>query len=104
MGKIAVIFTDPSHNRQFIGPLEALRADGNELIQVKLSLGQKAKRKRNQVTMGRAVRSISVEDFDGLVIPRRYTLDDLKKAKDVIKFVKGFVERGKPIRILPNNS
>ena len=104
MGKIAVIFTEPSDDHQLIGPVEAKRTDGYELIHVRLRHGQKVKRKRNQGNMGRTVSSVSVEDFDGLVIPRRYTLDELKEAKDVIQFVEGFVQRGKPIWVLHNNS
>ena len=106
MGKIAVIFMDPSDDRQSIGPLEALRADGNELIHVRLRQGEKIKRqkRKTKVNIGKTVSSVSVEDFDGLVILRRYTLDELKEAKDVIQFVEGFVERGKPIWILPDNS
>ncbi len=104
MGKIAVIFTDPSDDRQFIEPVEAGRAKGYELIQVGLRQRQKLERKMAQHNVERSVTSVSVEDFDGLVVLRRYTLDELKKAKDVVQLVERFMERGKPIWVLHKNS
>lgn len=104
MGKIAVIFTEFSDDHQFIEPVEAGRAEGYELIQVGLRQGQKLERKMAQHNVERSVTSVSVEDFDGLVVLRRYTLDELKKAKDVVQLVERFMERGKPIWVLHKNS
>lgn len=106
MRKIAVIFTDPFDDWPFIGPVQALGADGYELIHVRLRQGQQGegKKGKTQVNMERTVNSVSVEDFDGLLIPRSYTLDELRKAKDVIQFVEEFVARRKPIWVVHNNS
>lgn len=105
MGKIAVILTDPSDGWPFIGPVEGLAADGYELIQISLRQGQKGKgrKRKTQINMERTVNSLSVEDFDGLVIPRSYTLDELRGAEDVIQFVEEFVARRKPIWVVHNN-
>jgi protease I len=104
VGKIAVILTHPSDPPPFIGPVEALGADEYEFIHV--SLGQrkgKEKKRRTQVNMERTVNSVSVEDFDGLLIPRCYTLEELRGAEEVIQFVEEFVAREKPIWVMHNN-
>jgi putative intracellular protease/amidase len=106
VGKIAVILTDPSDGWPFIGPVEALGDDGYELIHVRLRQGEKGKgrKRKTQINKERTVNSVSVEDFDGLLIPRSYTLDELRGAEDVIQFVEEFVARRKPIWVMHDNS
>jgi protease I len=99
MGKIAVILMDRFEDMDYIKPMEYLKGKGYELIHVGMKEGQtvKGRQREIQVKIDQAVTDVSAKTFDAMLIPRGYTLETLKEAKDVVELVKDFLESGKPV-------
>ena len=99
MSKIAVIITDLFEDVEYTKPAEAFKKARHELIHVGLKAGTTVKGKKagTPVKIDRAVRDVSVADFDALFIPGGYSPDKLRVDADAVKFVKEFVESGKPV-------
>jgi protease I len=49
------------------------------------------------VKIDKAVKEVSVDDFDVLFIPGGYSPDKLRVDENAVQFVKRFVETGKPV-------
>jgi protease I len=99
MSKIAVIITDLFEDIEYTKPAEAFKKARHELIHVGLKAGTTVKGKKagTPVKIDKAVRDVSVADFDALFIPGGYSPDKLRVDADAVKFVKEFVESGKPV-------
>ena len=99
MGKIAVILMDGFEDEDYLCPVAFLRGQGYRVIHVGLKEGQtvKGKQGRTQVKIDRAARKVFSRSFDALLIPRGYTFDSIRAAKDVIHLVEEFLEYGKPV-------
>lgn len=99
MSKIAVIITDMFEDIEYTKPTEAFKKARHELIHVGLKAGTTVKGKKagTPVKIDKAVKDVSVADFDALFIPGGYSPDKLRVDDDAVKFVKEFVESGKPV-------
>lgn len=99
MSKIAVIITDMFEDVEYTKPAEAFRKAGHELIHVGLKDGKtvKGKKEGTPVTIERAVKDVSKDDFDALLIPGGYSPDKLRVDEDAVQLVKEFVESDKPV-------
>lgn len=99
MGKIAVILMDKFEERDYLEPTEFLKDQGYELIHVGLKQGLTVtgRQKGTQVRIDQSVGDTSPETFDALLIPRGYTFNAVKAAKDIVELVKDFLESGKPV-------
>ena len=99
MGRIAVILMDKFEERDYLEPTEFLRDQGYELIHVGLKQGLTVtgRQRGTQVKIDHAVGDVSPESFDALLIPRGYTFNAVKAAKDIVELVKDFLESGKPV-------
>ena len=99
MGRIAVILMDKFEERDYLEPTEFLRDQGYELIHVGLKQGLTVtgRQRGTQVRIDHAVGDVSPESFDALLIPRGYTFNAVKAAKDIVELVKDFLESGKPV-------
>jgi protease I len=99
MSKIAIIITDLFEDSEYKWPAEAFSKAGHELINVGLEAGQKVtgKKEGSTVNIDRAVRDVSVHDFDALLIPGGYSPDKLRVDDSAVRFVKSYVESGKPV-------
>ena len=99
MGKIAMILIDGFEDEDYLRAAELLRGQGYRVIHVGLKVGQtvKGKQGRTRVRIDRAAKSVFSKSFDALLIPRGYTFDSIKTAKDVIHLVEEFLECRKPI-------
>lgn len=99
MAKIAVILMDHFEDWDYVEPMDFLKSEGYELIHVGLREGMTVKGRQGttEVTIDRAVGDVAAEAFDAVLIPRGYTLDEVKAAKDVVEWVKDFLETGKPV-------
>ena len=71
MATITVIITDMFEDSEYSQPAEAFREAGHELVHIGLRKGQtvKGKKKDTPVTVDQAVKDVSVDDFDALLIP-----------------------------------
>ncbi len=99
MSKIAVIITDMFEDVEYTKPAQAFKKAGHELVHVGLKARQtvKGKAKQTPVKIDKAVKDVSVDDFDVLFIPGGYSPDKLRVDEDAVQFVKRFVESGKPV-------
>jgi len=99
MSKIAVIITDMFEDSEYTEPAKAFREAGHELIHIGLESGKTVKGKAGQtpVTIDQAVSEAKVSDFDALLIPGGYSPDRLRTNEDAVRFVRHFVEIGKPV-------
>jgi protease I len=99
MATIAVIIADMFEDSEYTEPARAFRKAGHTVVNVGLKRGKtvRGKKKGTAVTVERAVQDVSVDGFDALLIPGGYSPDILRAHDDVVRFVKEFVDSGKPV-------
>ena len=99
MSKVAVVITDMFEDAEYVKPAEALKKAGHELVHIGLKSGETVKGKKDQtpVKVEKTAKEVKVNDFDALLIPGGYSPDKLRVDADVVRFVKEFVESGKPV-------
>lgn len=97
MAKIAVIFAQKFEDSEYLQPAEALKKAGHELVHVGGKEGGivKAEPPGKIFQIDKAVKEVSVHEFDALLIPGGYFPDRLRFDEDEFQFVKAFVESGK---------
>jgi protease I len=99
MCKIAVIITDMFEDSEYASPAAAFKQAGHQLIHVGLVRGQtvKGEKEGTPVKIDKAVKDVSVNDFDALLIPGGYSPDQLRVDENAVQFVRSFAESGKPV-------
>jgi protease I len=99
MGKVAVVITNMFEDDEYVKPAEALKKAGHEVVHIGLKSGETVKGKSAQtpVKVDKTVKDVKVGDFEALLIPGGYSPDKLRTDADVVRFVKEFVESGKPV-------
>jgi protease I len=99
MSEIAVIITDMFEDSEYTEPAEAFRQAGHKLVHVglKANAGVHGKKNNTPVTIDEAVKDVSVDAFDALLIPGGYSPDQLRADPDAVKFAGDFVRSGKPV-------
>jgi protease I len=99
MSKIAIIITDLFEDAEYSAPVDAFKDAGHEITRIGLKEGKKAKGKTRglSVKIDKAVKQVAVDDFDALLIPGGYSPDKLRVDEDAVRFVKEFVQSGKPV-------
>jgi protease I len=99
MAKIAVIIADMFEDSEYTEPVKAFRKAGHEIIHVGLKAGVtvKGKKKQTPVAIDRAAGEVSMEEFDALLIPGGYSPDKLRVDDRAVRFVRQFMDAGKPV-------
>jgi protease I len=99
MSKVAVIIADMFEDVEYTGPAEGFESAGHNLVHVGLEKGStvKGKKEGTQVTIDQAVDGASVDDYDALLIPGGFSPDKLRAHAAAVDFVRGFMQRGKPV-------
>jgi protease I len=99
MSKVAIIIADMFAESEYSRPVEAFKEAGHALVHIGLKQGQTVKgiHKWTPVKVDQAVKDVSVDSFDALFIPGGYSPDKLRVSDDAVRFVKEFVESGKPV-------
>ena len=98
MSRIAVIITDMFQDVEYKKPADAFKKAGHEIVHVGLKEGSQVKGEHGMVvTIDRAVRDVSADDFDALLIPGGYSPDKLRIDPDAVRFAKEFVTKNKPV-------
>ena len=99
MSKIAILITDLFEDVEYTKPAAAFRKAGHDLIHIGIQAGQTVRGKKagTPVTIDRAVKDVSVDEFDALLIPGGYSPDKLRVDSDAVNFAKAFVESTKPV-------
>ena len=99
MAKIAAIVTDMFEDVEYTQPVSAFREKGHDVINVGLQAGKTVKGKKDgtPVAIDKAVKDVSVNDFDALLIPGGYSPDNLRVDEHAVRFAKEFMDSGKPV-------
>ncbi len=99
MAKIAAILTNLFEDVEYTKPADSFKEKGHTVINVGLEKGQtvKGKKKNTPVVIDEAVKDVSVDDFDALLIPGGYSPDQLRVDQNAVDFTKRFVDSGKPV-------
>ncbi len=99
MATIAVIIDDMFEDSEYVKPVEAFKEAGHTVVNVGLKQGAtvKGKKEDTPVTIDKAVEDVEVDDFDALLIPGGYSPDRLRAQQAPVDFVKGFMEKKKPV-------
>lgn len=99
MSNIAVIIDDMFEDSEYIQPAQAFKREGHELTHIGLEKGKtvKGKKKETPVQIDKAIKDVSVDDFDALLIPGGFSPDKLRAHDEAVAFSKNFMESGKPI-------
>ena len=100
--KIAFLATDGVEQVELTEPLEAVRSAGAEVDLISLEQGEfqgfNHLAKGDTFTADRAVSEASASDYDGLVLPGGVANPDfLRQDENAVRFVREFVEAGKPV-------
>lgn len=98
MAKVAIVLGKDFEDVEFEVPLTRLREQGHDVVVVGKSTDE-VTGKKGEITYRPdvAVGDVSAEEFDALVIPGGYSPDQLRTDEAVVRFVKAFGDRGRPV-------
>lgn len=99
MSNIAVIIDDLFEDSEYIEPVKAFQENGHKIIHVGMKPGERVKGKKGgiEVLIDRAIRDVSLDEFDALLIPGGYSPDKLRAHEEPVEFVRRFFNSGKPV-------
>jgi protease I len=102
METIGVLIADDFEDSEYAKPAAAFEAEGYKLVHLGIKPGAtvKGKKESTPVTIDKTVRDVSVNDFDGLLIPGGYSPDKLRIHEAVVEFTRNFVNSGKPVFVI----
>ncbi len=99
MKNIAIIIDDLFEDSEYSEPAYSFTTAGHNLTHVGLKKGKtvKGKNEETKVTIDAAIKDVSINDFDALLIPGGYSPDKLRSHDEAVEFVKDFMATGKPV-------
>lgn len=99
MSNIAVIIDDLFEDSEYTEPVHSFRESGHNITHLGMKAGKKVKGKKGgtEVLIDRAIRDVSPDEFDALLIPGGYSPDKLRAHEEPVEFVRGFFKSGKPV-------
>ena len=99
MSKIAVLIGKDFEDSEYTKPAEAFKQAGFDLVHIGLKKGEAVEGKKEQtpVQIDMDVKDARVGDFTALLIPGGYSPDNLRAFEEPVRFVKEFMQTGKPV-------
>ncbi len=99
MARIAVLIGKDFEDSEYLKPAVAFKQAGHELVHIGLQKGEivKGKKQGTPVQIDMDVKDAVVNYFGALLIPGGYSPDNLRAHDEPVRFVKEFVESGKPV-------
>ncbi len=99
MSHIAVIIDEWFEDSEYTEPVEAFKVAGHQVTHVGLEKGKtvRGKKKSTPVTVDVAAEKADPADYDALLIPGGYSPDKLRAHDAPVRFVRDFMESGKPV-------
>src|SRR5688572_23468213 len=99
MSRIAILVDRMFEDSELRVPLDRLREAGHDVDIVGLHAGAEVvgKRCQERVRIDKAVRDVSENDYDALVIPGGYSPDHLRMAIDAVRFTRAMALANKPV-------
>lgn len=102
MARVAALIENLFEDSEFHQPARAFREAGHQVTVVGLEEGKvvKGKKEGTTVKVEKAVKDVSVKDFEALLIPGGYAPDLLRRDDTAVAFARDFVNSGKPTFII----
>ena len=99
MARIAILIADMFEDCEYLQPASAFRERGHDIVHIGLKSGESVTGKKEQtpVMIDVAAAEVDPADFDALFIPGGYSPDKLRTDADAVRFVRSFMEAGKPV-------
>ncbi len=99
MNKIAVLIGKDFEDSEYIQPAEAFKKAGYLLVHLGLKKGETVtgKKQNTPVKIDMEVDDAHGGEFDALLIPGGYSPDNLRAHEGPVRFVREFMEIGKPV-------
>jgi protease I len=99
MARVAFIVDEMFEDSEFRVPHDRLREAGHEVIVIGSESERwlEGKRRREHITTARAVREVTPDEFDALVIPGGYSPDHLRLDPAMVDFAREMFQTGKPV-------
>ena len=99
MAKIAIVVGEGFEDSEFQVPFDRLKQAGHEIDVMGLHPGKEVQGKRGQSTarIDISADASNPDHYDALIIPGGYSPDHLRTDKDIVAFVQGFMNIGKPV-------
>jgi len=97
--RVAMLVEDEFEDRELTGPLEALRAAGVAVSLVGAAAGTQYTGKRGQAVVKSdiAAGSVTIDDFDALVIPGGHAPDKMRMRHAMVDLARDAMNAGKPV-------
>jgi len=97
--RVACVLGPKFEDSEFQEPYDALRGAGHQVTIVGLEAGVEIQGDKGRVTarVDRSFNDVKPDDFDAVLIPGGGSPDKLRAHDDPVKFVKAFMEAGKPV-------
>jgi protease I len=97
--RVAILVEDDYEDPELVGPLEALRTAGAAVTIVGATAGThyKGKRRVSVVIADAAAGSVSMKDFDALVIPGGYAPDRMRMRHAMVDLAREAMDAGKTV-------
>lgn len=99
MIRIAVLIGKDFEDSEYSRPAEAFKNAGFDLTHIGLNKGETVTGKKQDTPVRIDIEADSADagEFDALLIPGGYSPDNLRAHKGPVRFVKQFMEQGKPV-------
>jgi protease I len=99
MNKLAVLIGKDFEDSEYIQPAEAFKKAGYALVHLGLKKGETVTGKKHNtpVQIDMDVNDVDANEFDALLIPGGYSPDNLRAHEGPVRFVREFMEIGKPV-------
>jgi protease I len=103
--KVAILATDGVEQIELTEPRKAVEQEGADVTLISLDEGEfqgfNHLDKGDTFTAGKAVKDVSADDFDALLLPGGVANPDfLRTDEDAVGFVRDFASSGKPIGVI----
>lgn len=99
MARVAMPIAAGFEDSEYSVPFDRLTNAGHQVITFGSKSGEtvEGKRHESKATVERTAQEMYPGDFDAMVIPGGHAPDSLRLDPDVVSFVRGFCETGKPV-------
>ncbi|HET7338632.1 MAG TPA: type 1 glutamine amidotransferase domain-containing protein [Candidatus Dormibacteraeota bacterium] len=97
--KIVCVLGPKFEDSEFKEPYEAFRNSSHEVVIVGLEAGAQLEGDKGKVktTVERSFKDVKPDEFDAMFIPGGSSPDKLRAHDEAVKFVKAFMQTGKPV-------
>ncbi len=94
---VAILIAPKFHDEETTAPAAFLREHGAEVRYIGIQKGTCQGKGGTSLTVDSPIADVQATEFDGLLIPGGGAPEHLRQHKEVLAFVKSFMETGKPV-------